>query len=366
MTQPTFKQLYERQITLKEVGENGQQALQKSTVVIVGCGGLGSMVAVKLAASGVGTIHLVDFDIVSVSNLHRQVFYTLDDVEKSKVTCLKNYITKITPFVNVIEHPLVVTKNNIQDVLQHAELIVDCTDNLHIKYLINDACVLSNKTLVYGSLHKFDGYIATFNHEIENGKRTANLRDAFPDIPAKLPPTCAEAGTLNTIVGIIALYQANEVLKIILKKGDLFTDKIFIYNSLYNTFQTIQLQKKIITSEIKVAFEKEDYNLKSCNNNLEINSLSLTDFWEKLKKDNIIVLSFGGKLPNNRYNDKVIRLPYLSFNPYKIPIKYTHEYILVCEKGTLSYDAGLALKEAHPNLTVFNLTDGLQTLTNLF
>jgi len=366
MNQPSFSELYERQISLKEIGEFGQHLLQNSSIVVVGCGGLGSMVAVKLAASGIGTIHLVDYDVVSISNLHRQVFYTLEDVGKSKVNCLKKYINKITPFVKIIEHQLMVSKNNINEVLQHAELIVDCTDDLYIKYLINDACVMSQKTLIYGSLHKFDGYIATFNHLLADGSRTANLRDAFPEIPEKLPPSCAEVGTLNTIVGIIALYQANEVLKLVLKKGSLFTDKLFIYNSLYNTFQTIQLQKKDTETKIKADFEQADYSSKSCESKLDIESLSVNEFLEKLKNDNVTVLSFGGKLPKNRHSDKVIRLPYLSFDPFNMPIKHTHEYIIVCEKGTLSYDAGLALKEAHPTLKIYNLTNGLQALTNLF
>lgn len=362
MSKPSFNKLYERQITLKEVGKTGQQLLKQAAVVIVGCGGLGSMVAVKLAASGVGTIHLVDFDKVAASNLHRQVFYTLEDIGKPKVNCLKNYINSITPFVNVINHALAVDKKNVLDVLKHAELIVDCTDNLHIKYLLNDACVLKNKTLIYGSLHKFDGYIATFNYLTKTGTRTANLRDAFPEIPEKLPPSCAEAGTLNTIVGLIAIFQANEVLKIILNKGDLFINKLLIYNSLYNTFQTINFHKKEVVLNINDVFEYENYTTSSCNNLIDIKLLSATEFWEKLKKDTIVVLSFSSKLPGNKYNDKVIRLPYLSFDPFKMPIKQTHEYILVCEKGTLSYDAGVALKEAHPNLTVYNLTNGLQTL----
>ena len=362
MKKNTFNQLYERQITLSEVGENGQNKLQKANVLIIGCGGLGSNVAVFLAASGVGNIQLVDFDMVSVSNLHRQVFYGFNDVGKPKVSCLKSYIENITPFVKVTEHLVEITKDNISNCVINADIIVDCTDNLHIKYLINDNCVIQNKTLVYGSLHKFDGYVATFNHDLGNGIRSANLRDAFPEIPTKLPPTCAESGTLNTIVGIIALHQANEVLKIILNKGSLLTNKIFIYNSLYHTSQNIQIQKKISTDEIVTSFENENYQSVNCDLSNHIKKINATEFWDKMKSDNIVVLSFSGKLPGNKYNEKVIRMPYFNFNPFIMPIKPTHDYILICTKGLLSYDAAIALNEAHPNLNIYNLEDGTESL----
>jgi adenylyltransferase/sulfurtransferase len=362
MNNPTFKELYQRQIILNEVGENGQKALQEATVLIVGCGGLGSTVAVYLAASGIGSLELIDFDTVSVSNLHRQVFYTIDDVGKPKVTCLKKYIEKISPFVKVTKHNIAVNKVNIHNLLKNSVIILDCTDDLHIKYLLNDACVINNKTLIYGSLHKFDGYVATFNYDVGNGNRTTNLRDAFPEIPEKLPPTCAEAGTLNTIVGIIALHQANEVLKLVLKKGNLLTDKIFIYNSLYHTSQTIHIQKSSESKNMLTTFENENYEPITCKIEKNINSINGEDFWKKMKEDKVIVLSFSGKLPGNKYNDKVIRIPYISFDPFRMPIKQDHEYILICTKGTLSYDAGITLLEAHPELSVYNLEKGTDEL----
>ncbi len=363
MDKPSFNQLYERQITLKEVGNEGQNLLQKAKVLIVGCGGLGSTAAVYLASSGVGNIHLIDFDVVSVSNLHRQVFYGLHDVGKPKTTCLKNYIESISPFVQVKTSEITVQKNNVTALIQEVDIVVDCTDQLHTKYLLNDACVLHQKTLVYGSLYKFDGYVATFNHELENGNRTANLRDAFPEIPEKLPPTCTETGTLNTIVGIIALTQANEVLKLILKKGSLLTDKLFIYNSLHHTIQNIKILKRFSKDDYLTFFEKESYHLTAnCDVKASIHKLNAEEFWDKMKQDNIVVLSFSGNLPLKKYADKVIRLPYFSFDPFRMPIKPNHEYILICLKGALSYDAALALVEAHPALIVYNLENGIASL----
>lgn len=364
MKTPTANQFYQRQITLDEVGEKGQNLLQQAKVLIIGCGGLGSTAAVYLAASGVGTIHLVDFDVVSVSNLHRQVFYSLADVGKPKTTCLKKYIEKITPFVKIETAEILVQKNNVEELFQNMDIVVDCTDQLYTKYLLNDACVAHHKTLVYGSLHKFDGYVATFNYNLGNGNRTSNLRDAFPTIPEKLPPTCAEVGTLNTIVGIIALHQANEVLKIILKKGSLLTNKLFIYNSLHHTTQNIQIPKTISNENISAKFEKENYTPATCDINEAIHKLNAQEFWEKIKQDNVVVLSFSGKLPGNKYNEKAIRIPYFNFDPFRMPIKPTHDYILICAKGLLSYDAALALVEAHPELNVFNLENGTESLVD--
>jgi len=159
----TKKQLFKRQITLSEIGEVGQEKLQEATVLVVGCGGLGSPIAVYLASSGIGKIHLVDFDTVAISNLHRQVFYSLDDVGKSKAAVLSEFIKKRAAFTEVSFTNKPITKENVFDLISEFDIIVDGTDSLPTKYLLNDACVIKNKPLVYGSLYKFDGYVASFN-----------------------------------------------------------------------------------------------------------------------------------------------------------------------------------------------------------
>lgn len=364
MKEPNFNEFYQRQIILDEVRKEGQEALHKAAVVIIGCGGLGSTAAVYLAASGIGNIHLIDFDLVSISNLHRQVFYGLNDVGKPKVQCLKNHIESIAPFVTVNTTETTINKYNIYDHIKLADIVVDCTDNLHIKYLLNDSCVLNDKPLVYGSLHKFDGYIASFNYDLGDGTRTSNLRDAFPEIPEKIPPTCAEMGTLNPIVGIVALHQTNEVLKIILKKGNLLTNKLFIYNSLHHTTQNIQIKKQILKDEIASIFEKESYLPQNCDIKKNIIFLNKEEFWEKIQQDNIVIISFSGNLPQKKHSDKLIRLRYFNFDPFRMPVKFDYEYVLICEKGLMSYDAALAFVEAHPSLKVYHLANGIESLIN--
>ena len=154
---PTKKQFFKRQTTLKEIGHEGQEKLQNAKVLVVGCGGLGSPIAVYLASSGVGELHLVDFDRIDTTNLHRQVFYSLDAIGKSKAETLAKFIEKRAPFTNVTFSETPVIKSNVFQLISEVDIVVDGTDSLPTKYLLNDACVLKNKPLVYGSLYKFDG-----------------------------------------------------------------------------------------------------------------------------------------------------------------------------------------------------------------
>ena len=217
--------LFKRQITLSEIGEAGQQKLQEAKILVVGCGGLGSPIAVYLGASGIGKLHLIDFDTVDITNLHRQVFYSLDDVGFSKSECLANFISQRAPFTEVSFSKEAITKENVIELISEYDVIVDGTDSLPTKYLLNDACVIHEKPLVYGSLYKFDGYVSTFNLIQDDGSFSANLRDAFPDMNTDVA-NCEEVGTLNAIVGMIATAQVNEVLKIITGVGKPLTKEL--------------------------------------------------------------------------------------------------------------------------------------------
>ena len=244
---PTKNQLFKRQITLSEIGEIGQQKLQNASVLVVGCGGLGSPIAVQLAASGIGKVHLIDFDTIDVSNLHRQFFYSLDDVGKSKSKVLSEFIKNRAPFTEVTFTNSPITKENVFEFIENVDIVIDGTDSLPTKYLLNDACVIKKKPLIYGSLYKFDGYVASFNVEQKDGTFSANLRDAFPKMATDVP-NCEEAGTLNSIVSLIATQQVNEVLKLVTGIGKLLMNELLIYNSLNNSQLKIKLQKSISKS----------------------------------------------------------------------------------------------------------------------
>ena len=361
MSSISHQQLYQRQTSLHELGKEGQAKLNSSSVVVIGCGGLGSIAAVYLAASGIGKIHLVDFDVVDVSNLHRQVYYGTVDIGKPKVEVLTKYIQSISHFVQVTNSNTAISKSNINEVLSRAEIILDCTDNLPIKYLINDACVLQSKTLVYGSLYKFDGYVATFNALDANGKRTANLRDAFPEIPTKNIPNCAELGTLNTIVGIIGLMQANEVLKLVTGIGKPLINQLLIYNSADSSQFNMKLQHKFEEHQILAIFEKENYEEAFCevDENLEI---SQEDF-QQILNDNSrewklisVIENTNQDLPFN-VDEKAPLSDFDSWISRKF--KRNENYILICNRGISSMIATTKLKEKFPTANALSLIGGI-------
>ncbi len=356
------KNLYKRQTTLKELGDKGQQRLQKASVTIVGCGGLGSVAAVYLAGSGIGNIHLVDFDTVDVSNLHRQVFYKTEDIGKSKAEVLSNYIQSISPLVTVTFSNEMVSKDNVKLLISSADVILDCTDDLPTKYLLNDTCVLEDKVLVYGSLYKFDGYVATFNYLNENGDRTANLRDAFPEIPTTSIPNCSELGTLNSIVGIIGLMQANEVLKIITELGKPIINELLIYNSLDNSQYRMKLKPKNIATKQKISldFEKESYKNTIPETPEEL-IISQTDFKELLSenRDAIKIVSVLDDEPEVPFKIDE-NVPFYDIDVWLEGVQdISKKYIMVCNRGNTSMMATLLFKEKYPETNVLSLEGGV-------
>ena len=357
------KQFFQRQITLSEIGEIGQEKLQNARVLVVGCGGLGSPIAVYLAQSGVGNLHLVDFDVISVSNLHRQVFYSLEDVGKYKSAVLANFIRQRTPFTKVTFSTKPIQKKSVLELVNSFDIIVDGTDSLPTKYLLNDACVLQNKPLVYGSLYKFDGYVATFNVPQKERENSCNLRDAFPEMATDIP-NCEEAGTLNPIVGIIALLQANEVIKLITGIGKPLINQLLVYNALQNsqlkmTLQALDKNHTKRKQRIAKIFEKESYFDASCelqHPDWLITSEALKKVIASKKNERFFIVSLINKDKNHPfYVDEYLDI--LTIEDYKInPEK---EYIFVCQKGITSYKAVKILKEKFPYVKMLSLVGGI-------
>jgi sulfur-carrier protein adenylyltransferase/sulfurtransferase len=357
---------YQRQTTLPKIGTAGQERLSQAKVLVAGCGGLGAVAAVYLAGSGIGTIHLVDFDTVSVSNLHRQVFYKTADIGKAKAQVLAEHIKAINPFVKVSFSKKAIAKKNVKELLAPYDIVLDCTDNLPIKYLLNDACVLTDKILVYGSLYKFDGYVATFNALDDKDNRTANLRDAFPEMPKEYIPNCAEAGTLNSIVGIIGLMQANEVLKLVTQTGTPLTNQLLIYNSLNNSQFIMKLKPlDACHSErqrrISTLFKTETYTDLGCalqDDKLLITADSLKTQL-KNNKEKLFLISVIEN-PNTPLPFAVdAQMPLTQFDPKALEVNTGKTYIMVCQRGITSYTATKQLKEAYPKLKVLSLKEGI-------
>ena len=354
---------YKRQITLLEIGLIGQNKIREAKVIVIGCGGLGSIAATYLAASGIGQLHLVDFDKIDISNLHRQVFYRQKDVGKLKAKRLAKYLRTIAPLVSITWKNAIINKGNCKEILKNYDYVLDCTDHLPTKYLVNDICVLENKALIYGSLYKFTGYVASFN--ILNDKtRTSNLRDAFPDIPKNSIPNCAEIGTLNTIVGIIGLQQANEVIKLITGIGKPLVNCLYIFNSLDNRQHTIQINPEIDRSQIKEIFQDSLY--------VDTNSPEQREEWlianEELKnlireKSDHQIISVIEDISTSLPFEVDKKIPFSKFEDLSAFIgkrlSQNKTFIVVCQRGISSYMATEKLKSLYPQVKILSLNNGI-------
>lgn len=230
---------YSRHFLLPEVGEEGQRKLLDAKVLLIGAGGLGSPAALYLAAAGVGTLGLVDDDVVDDSNLQRQVLHSTDRIGIPKVESARQAITALNPDVNVIGHETRLWKENVLEIFRDYDVILDGTDNFASRYLINDACVLLDKPNVHGSIFRFEGQASVFH-----ASHGPCYRCLFPDPPPPdLAPNCAEAGVLGVLPGVIGILQATEVIKLILGIGDPLIGRLLTYDALDASFRELRLHK---------------------------------------------------------------------------------------------------------------------------
>jgi adenylyltransferase/sulfurtransferase len=230
---------YSRHLVLPEVGIKGQEKIKQGKVLIVGAGGLGSPAALYLVAAGVGTIGIVDFDEVEENNLQRQIIHSTKDVGTLKTESAKKAILDLNPNVKVELYNEKLNSKNALEIIKKYDLVIDGSDNFPTRYLVNDACVLLKKPNVYGSIFKFEGHASVFN--FEGGPC---YRCLFPNPPPKgAVPSCAEAGVLGVLPGVIGTIQATESLKIILGKGDVLSERLLVYDALAMTFKELKLSK---------------------------------------------------------------------------------------------------------------------------
>jgi molybdopterin/thiamine biosynthesis adenylyltransferase/rhodanese-related sulfurtransferase len=229
---------YSRHFLLPEVGEEGQAKLLQAKVLMVGAGGLGSPAAYYLAAAGVGTLGVIDNDVVDISNLQRQILHANDRVGTPKVESAKKTLEALNPDVKVIPYQAKLTSENIMDILKGYDLVVDGCDNFPTRYLVNDACVLAGKPNVHGSIFQFEGQATVFYP----GKGPC-YRCLYPEPPpAEMAPSCAEAGVLGVLPGLIGVIEALEAIKIILGKGDTLVGRLVHFNTLTMEINTLKLR----------------------------------------------------------------------------------------------------------------------------
>ncbi|MBU6185145.1 MAG: molybdopterin-synthase adenylyltransferase MoeB [Synechococcales bacterium] len=299
---------YSRHLILPEVGLDGQKRLKAANVLCIGTGGLGSPLLLYLAAAGIGRIGIVDFDIVDSSNLQRQVIHGTSWVGKPKIQSAKNRILEINPHCQVDLYETRISSENALDLLGEYDVIVDGTDNFPTRYLVNDACVLTNKPNVYGSIFRFEGQATVFNYQ--DGP---NYRDLYPEPPPPgMVPSCAEGGVLGVLPGVIGTIQATETIKIILGQGTTLSGRLLLYDALNMKFRELRLRPNPIRPVIQTLIDYEEFcgipqaKAIEARQQMEIPEMTVTELKRVLDTDGDGVLLLDVRNPNEY---EIARIP---------------------------------------------------------
>src|SRR6204780_4549785 len=230
---------YSRHLILPEVGMEGQRKLKAARVLCVGTGGLGSPLALYLAAAGIGTLGLIDFDVVDASNLQRQIIHSTKDIGRKKIDSAQEKLNALNPALNVVKHDTMLTSANALEIFAQYDIVADGTDNFQTRYLVNDACVMLKKPNAYGSIFRFEGQASVFATE-----EGPCYRCLYPEPPPPgLVPSCAEGGVLGILPGLVGVIQATEVIKLILGIGEPLIGRLLLVDSLAMSFRTLKLRK---------------------------------------------------------------------------------------------------------------------------
>lgn len=345
---------YTRQTILKDFGSESQEKLAQAKVLVIGAGGLGIPVLTYLNAMGVGTLGIVDADEVSISNLHRQVLFSENDLGKSKVTVTIERLTNQNPDTKLIPHHTFLNRDNALDLIKAYDLVVDATDNFPTRYLINDACVILKKPFVYGALHSFEGQISVFNYQ---GGPT--YRCLFPNMPsANEIPNCEEHGVLGIIPGIVGNLQALEVVKMLTGIGEVLSGKLLLYNGLNQNMQKIKFSCNPKNLKIEALESAYAFDCPS-----DLNSIDATDFEQLLQTENIQVIDVRTLQEYEQFHLKnTTCYPLKELENWKQHINFNNPIYLICESGVRSLKAQLCLQEYKPKANFINVKGGINKL----
>ena len=298
------KERYKKHLTLKEIGFKGQLKLKNSSVICIGAGGLGSSVLLYLAAAGIGRIGIVDNDQVEKSNLQRQIIHETNTVGNLKINSAQERIKRFNPNIEVLTFSERINSENVIEIIRNFDIVCDCSDNFGTRYLINDACLILNKALVFGSVQGFEGQISVFNLN----KKSPNLRDLLPESPVKNNiPSCEEFGVVGVSTGLIGILQVNEIIKIILKKGEILDGKIMIFDLLNMNIKTLNLKSDKLNKNIKNLSQFEDfYKENECHDNIKIKKINAKEFntLYKAKLNKILLIDVREKEEFNKCSIK--------------------------------------------------------------
>ena len=327
---------YNRHLILPEIGIEGQHKLKQAKVLVIGAGGLGCPVLQYLTAAGVGTIGIVDFDVIDESNLQRQILYSIEDIGKYKATVAQQKLSQQNQLITIKAYLLQLTSNNVLDLFKQYDIIVDGSDNFATRYLVNDACVISNKPFVSASIFKFEGQLSVFNYN--NGP---TYRCLYPEPPLKDEvQNCSETGVIGVLPGIFGTLQANEVIKIICRIGEVLSGKLMVFNTLSMQFSFFNIQVNDENKKIKTL---GNYDF-VCQ--IEIKEILANDFKEKIKrkeKFQLIDVREESEYLNKNIGGELIPLNSLSQHLNKIE---TEKLVIVhCQSGIRSKKAVKILME---------------------
>lgn len=349
---------YNRHIILSEIGKKGQDKISSAKVLVIGAGGLGCPVLQYLTAAGVGTIGIIDFDVVELSNLQRQVLFGKSSLGKNKAIAAKARLEDLNDDISIVAYPEQLTYQNAIKLFNLYDIIVDGSDNFETRYLVNDACVITNKPLVFGAIYKFEGQVSVFNY-----KNGPNYRCLFPTPPKKdRVPNCSEIGVLGVLPGIIGSMQANEVLKIILGFGGVLSGKLLCYNALKSQTSTLKIKRNetVIQSVLdkKQLFKNKEINMNCLN---KINTISIKDALQENQIQFIDVRELHEQ--PKVITVKVTSIPLSDLENLVEKIDTTKKKIIFCQTGIRSKKAVAKLKTLNIK-NCFSLIEGANEINN--
>jgi len=360
---------YSRHLILPQVGLEGQLKLKNAKVLVVGTGALGSPVLLYLSAAGVGTIGLIDFDTLDLSNLQRQIIHSTNFIEKSKISSANNRIKSINPNINTIAINEKLTSQNALDIIKSFDIVVDGTDNFQTRYLINDACVILNKPFVYGAIFRFEGQASVFN-----SNKSACYRCLFPQPPkAGQVLSCSEAGVLGVLPGIVGTIQANETIKLILGIGDSLKNRLLSLNALKMDFKEYKVQKDIncpVCGENPTIKELIDYEefcgLKNLDENFTILEISIQELKKLLdEREDIQIIDVREQIEEGLALIKNAKnIPFSNLIDRIDEINSSKKTIITCKIGLLSLQAIVKLKQAGYKGELYSLKGGVTSWVN--
>jgi molybdopterin/thiamine biosynthesis adenylyltransferase/rhodanese-related sulfurtransferase len=349
---------YNRHIILKEIGQSGQDKLLNAKVLMVGAGGLGCPILQYLASAGVGTIGVIDDDVVELTNLQRQILFGKSSLGKNKAEAAKRRLLDLNDSISIHAYPEKLTYQNAIELFNQYDIIVDGTDNFETRYLINDTCIITNKPLVFGAIYKFQGQVSVFNY-----KNGPSYRCAFPNKPkGDAVPNCSEIGVLGVLPGIIGTIQANEVLKIILSIGDVLSGKLYCYDALSNKATLLSLKRSEDTIRsillIKDDFEKNDLET-SCQFN--VNEISIVDV---LGNKNVQIIDIREHHEQPKVSKThVLEIPLSELDRHIDKLDKTKQIAIFCNSGIRSKTAVSKLMR-HNILNCFSIREGASQINN--